>query len=66
MNGFLQTAVIHIRMDFANEKRPTFQGEIIDMMRNAAMNILSDFFHNQITIEVLTDKEYNEQINNGQ
>ena len=66
MGGFLQTAVIHIRMDFANKERPTSEDIVIGRMRKAAFDIIDDYFHQEITVEILTDKEYNEILNNGQ
>ena len=60
MNSFMQTAVVHMRLDFMYEN--TARADLIkEKIMSDIQDVLAPYFDTKINVEYLTDKEYNEQ-----
>jgi hypothetical protein len=56
----MQTAVVHIRLDFMYEN--TDRADLIkEKIMSDIEDVLAPYFDTKINVEYLTDKEYNEQ-----
>jgi hypothetical protein len=60
INSFMQTALVHMRLDFMYEN--TARADLIkEKIMSDIEDVLAPYFDKKINVEYLTDKEYNEQ-----